>query len=142
MKKIDSSSFLFRLTCWRLVFQVAKTKRKFLRFRQRSLPLSANQELEDEAWHMEELYWEYVQNSDTVTYKTTLAYQFYRLPEFWDGVSDKSKDRKLDPWFGTKTRILKYSYKLHKKRASNAIEDVVISVFMILDYFDQQGKIK
>ncbi|MEB2782339.1 hypothetical protein U3A58_18255 [Algoriphagus sp. C2-6-M1] len=27
-------------------------------------------EIENEAWHMEELYWEYVQNIDTVSYKT------------------------------------------------------------------------
>ena len=25
--------------------------------------------LEDEAWHMEELYWQYVQNNDTIPYK-------------------------------------------------------------------------
>jgi len=81
-------------------------------------------ELEDEAWHMEELYWEYVQNIDTVTYKTLWHKDFIGYPSFGDGVSDKSR---IASWIPDlhKDPDLKYSYKLHKK-ASNAIEDVVM----------------
>jgi len=88
-------------------------------------------ELEDEAWHMEELYWEYVQNMDTVTYKTLWHKDFIGYPGFGDGVADKSK---IDSWIPDlhKDPELKYSYKLYKK-ASNAIEDVVM-VFYDTDF--------
>jgi hypothetical protein len=88
-------------------------------------------ELEDEAWHMEELYWEYVQNIDTVTYKTLWHEDFIGYPGFGDGVADKSK---IDSWIPDlhKDPELKYSYKLYRK-ASNAIEDVVM-VFYDTDF--------
>jgi len=88
-------------------------------------------EMEDEAWHMEELYWEYVQNIDTVAYKTLWHEDFIGYPGFGDGVADKSK---IDSWIPDlhKDPELKYSYKLYKK-ASNAIEDVVM-VFYDTDF--------
>ncbi|WP_373493360.1 nuclear transport factor 2 family protein [Aquiflexum sp.] len=89
-------------------------------------PLSKS-EMEDEAWHMEELYWEYVQNIDTVAYKTLWHEDFIGYPSFGDGVSDK---RKIASWIPDlhKDPDLKYSYVLHKK-ASNAIEDVVVAFY-------------
>ncbi|MDI1324027.1 MAG: nuclear transport factor 2 family protein [Algoriphagus sp.] len=96
------------------------------------IPTVSKTELENEAWHMEELYWEYVQNIDTVSYKTLWHEDFIGYPSFGDGVSDKSKiaswilDLHKDPG-------LKYNYVLHKK-ASNAVEDVVM-VFYDTDYF-------
>ncbi|WP_373521502.1 nuclear transport factor 2 family protein [Aquiflexum sp.] len=96
------------------------------------VPTISKTELEDEAWHMEELYWEYVQKSDTVTYKTLWHTDFIGYPSFGDGVSDVSK---IASWIPDlhKDPNLKYSYVLHKK-ASNAIEDVVM-VFYDTDYF-------
>jgi len=89
-------------------------------------------QMEDEAWLMEEMYWEYVQNIDTVAYKTLWHKDFIGYPSFGDGVSDKSK---IATWIPDlhKDPELKYSYTLHKK-ASNAIEDVVM-VFYDTDYF-------
>jgi hypothetical protein len=43
-------------------------------------PTLSKTELEDEAWHMEELYWEYVQNIDTVPYKTLWHHDFIGYP--------------------------------------------------------------
>jgi len=81
---------------------------------------------------MEELYWEYVQNIDTVSYKTLWHANFIGYPSFGDGVSDKSK---IASWIPDlyKDSDLKYSYVLHKK-ASNAIEGVVMA-FYDNDYF-------
>lgn len=97
-------------------------------------------ELEDEAWHMEELYWEYVQNIDTMAYKALWHGDFIGYPSFGDGVSDK---RRIASWIPSlhKDPVLKYSYVLTKK-ASNAIEDVVI-VFYDTDYFwtDKDGQV-
>ncbi|OOG70571.1 nuclear transport factor 2 family protein [Algoriphagus sp. A40] len=97
-----------------------------------SEPTLTKSELEDEAWQMEELYWEYVQKIDTVTYKTLWHDDFIGYPSFGDGVSDKSR---IASWISElhKDPDLKYSYVLHKK-ASNAIEDVVM-VFYDTDYF-------
>jgi hypothetical protein len=94
-------------------------------------PTPNKSEMEDEAWHMEELYWEYVQNIDTVSYKTLWHEDFIGYPGFGDGVADKSK---IDSWIPDlhKDSELKYSYILYKK-ASNAIEDVVI-VFYDTDF--------
>lgn len=90
------------------------------------LPINTitKEELEDEAWHMEELYWEYVQKSDTVNYKSLWHDDFIGYPSFGDGVSDVSK---IASWIPDlhKDPNLKFSYILHKK-ASNAIEDVVM----------------
>lgn len=54
-------------------------------------PTISTTELEDDAWHMEELYWEYVQNIDTVPYKILWHDDFIGYPSFGDGVSDASK---------------------------------------------------
>jgi len=96
------------------------------------VPAISKSEMENEAWRMEELYWEYVQNIDTVTYKTLWHEDFVGYPGFGDGVSNKTK---IGAWIPDlhKDPDLKYSYKLHKK-ASNAIEDVVM-VFYDTDYF-------
>ncbi len=89
---------------------------------------------------MEELYWEYVQNIDTVPYKALWHADFMGYPGFGDGVSDASK---IASWIPDlhKDPDLKYSYTLHKK-ASNAIEDVVM-VFYDTDYFwtDKDNKV-
>jgi hypothetical protein len=92
--------------------------------RDTTLPTLTKVEMEDEAWRMEELYWEYVQNIDTISYKTLWHTNFIGYPSFGDGVSDKSK---IATWIPDlhKDPDLKYSYVLHKK-ASNAIEDVVM----------------
>lgn len=103
-------------------------------------PMLAKSELEDEAWHMEELYWEFVQKIDTVAYKTLWHDDFMGYPGFGDGVSDVSK---IASWIPDlhKDPDLKYSYTLHKK-GSNAIEDVVM-VFYDTDYFwtDSQNQV-
>jgi hypothetical protein len=132
MKKIDSIlSFLFVLLV-AVGLSSCETKTENSYDSATLTSTLSKSELEDEAWHMEELYWEYVQNSDTVTYKTLWHTNFIGYPSFGDGVSDKSK---IASWIPDlhKDPDLKYSYKLHKK-ASNAIEDVVI-VFYDTDYF-------
>ncbi len=95
-------------------------------------PTLTKAEMENEAWHMEELYWEYVQNIDTVAYKTLWHANFIGYPSFGDGVPDVSK---IASWIPDlhKDPNLKFSYVLFKK-ASNAIEDVVM-VFYDTDYF-------
>lgn len=87
-------------------------------------PIISKAEMENEAWHMEELYWEYVQNIDTVAYKTLWHNDFIGYPSFGDGVSNKNK---IAVWIPElhKDTTLTFSYKLYKK-ASNAIDDVVI----------------
>lgn len=97
-----------------------------------SAPIQSKAELEDGAWHMEELYWEYVQSMDTVAYKTLWHDDFIGYPSFGDGVSEVSKIASWIPDFHKDTN-LKFSYILHKK-ASNAIEDVVM-VFYDTDYY-------
>ncbi len=97
-------------------------------------------EMEDEAWHMEELYWEYVQKMDTITYKTLWHDDFVGYPSFGDGVSNKSK---IAIWIPElhKDTSLTFSYKLYKK-AANAIGDVVI-VFYDTDeiWTDKENKV-
>jgi len=80
--------------------------------------------LEDEAWHMEELYWQYVQNNDTITYKTLWHEDFIGYPSFGDGVANNSKIASWIPKLH-EDKNQKFSYQLYKK-ASNAIDDVVI----------------
>jgi hypothetical protein len=96
--------------------------------------------LENEAWQMEELYWKYVQNIDTVAYKTLWHDDFIGYPSFGNGVSNKSK---IASWIPDlhKDPDLKFSYVLHKK-ATNAIGDVVI-VFYDADeiWTDKQEEI-
>ncbi len=105
-----------------------------------SAQILSKTELENEAWHMEELYWEYVQNIDTVPYKTLWHDDFIGYPSFGDGVSDVSK---IASWIPDlhKDPNLKFSYILHKK-ASNAIDDVVM-VFYDTDeiWTDKDNKV-
>lgn len=105
-----------------------------------SAPILSKTELENEAWQMEERYWEYVQNIDTVAYKTLWHDDFIGYPSFGDGVSDVSK---IASWIPDlhKDPNLKFSYILSKK-ASNAIEDVVM-VFYDADeiWTDKDNKV-
>ena len=80
--------------------------------------------LEDEAWHMEELYWQYVQNIDTTTYKTLWHDDFIGYPSFGDGTANKSKIATWIPELHADPNQ-KFSYQLYRK-ATNAIDDVVI----------------
>jgi len=80
--------------------------------------------LEDEAWHMEELYWEYVQNNDTITYKTLWHDDFIGYPSFGDGTANKSKIATWIPELHKDPNQI-FSYQLYRK-ATNAIDDVVI----------------
>jgi hypothetical protein len=97
-------------------------------------------ELEDEAWRMEELYWDYVQKNDTVSYKNLWHNDFIGYPSFGNGVSNKSK---IAIWIPElhQDASLKFSYKLYKK-AVNAIDDVVI-VFYDADeiWTDKEDKV-
>ena len=97
-------------------------------------------EIENEVWQMEERYWEYVQNIDTVTYKTLWHDDFIGYPSFGDGVSDKSRIARWIPELHKDTSLT-FSYKLYKK-ASNAIGDIVM-VFYDTDemWTDKQNKV-
>ncbi|NJN42050.1 MAG: nuclear transport factor 2 family protein [Flammeovirgaceae bacterium] len=88
------------------------------------LPTISKEELENEAWQMEENYWDYVQKIDTIAYKNLWHNEFIGYPSFGDGVSNKSK---IAIWIPElhKDPNLKFSYKLYRK-AANAIDDVVI----------------
>lgn len=89
-----------------------------------NLPTVSKEELENEAWQMEEKYWDYVQKIDTAAYKKLWHNDFIGYPSFGDGVSNKSK---IAIWIPElhKDPNLKFSYKLYRK-ATNAIDDVVI----------------
>ncbi len=104
------------------------------------IPALNKTDLENEAWQMEELYWEYVQNIDTVLYKKLWHDDFIGYPSFGDGVSDVSK---IASWIPDlhKDPNLKFSYILYKK-ASNAIDDVVM-VFYDTDeiWTDKDNKV-
>jgi len=89
-----------------------------------TVPAISKSEMENEAWQMEELYWDYVQKIDTVSYKTLWHDDFIGYPSFGDGVSDKSKIASWVPELH-QDPDLTFSYTLYKK-ASNAISDVVI----------------
>lgn len=91
---------------------------------QAGLTTSSKEDLRNEAWRMEELYWEHVQNNDTIAYKKLWHDEFIGYPSFDDGTSDKSK---IAVWIPVlhEDPNLKFSYKLYKK-AVNPIEDVVI----------------
>jgi hypothetical protein len=95
-------------------------------------PAVSKTELKDEVWHMEDLYWEYAQNNDTVTYRTLWHKDFMGYPGFAEEVADISRIGKWIPELH-KDPDLKYSYTLRKK-GSNAIGDVVM-VFYDTDYF-------
>ena len=92
--------------------------------------------LEDEAWHMEELYWQYVQNNDTITYKTLWHEDFIGYPSFGDGTANKSKIATWIPELHADPNQ-KYSYKLYRK-ATNAIEDVVMVFYDVDEIWTDQ----
>ena len=107
---------------------------------QETLPAISKEDLENEVWRMEELYWDYVIKNDTIAYKKLWHNDFIGYPSFGDGVSDKSKIASWIPELHEdKSRI--YSVKLHRK-AVNSIADVVI-VFYDYDRFwsDEQSNI-
>lgn len=88
------------------------------------LPTISKEQLENEAWQMEEKYWDYVQKIDTVSYKNIWHDDFVGYPSFGGGVGDKSKVASWIPGLHEDPK-LKFSYKLHRK-ATNAIDDVII----------------
>lgn len=124
MKKINSILSLLLAVLVAVGFSSCGTKTENSSNSETLTSTFSKSELEDEAWQMEELYWEYVKNSDTVTYKTLWHEDFIGYPSFGDGVSDKSK---IASWIPDlhKDPNLTFSYTLSKK-ASNAIEDVVM----------------
>src|SRR5210317_1157178 len=107
---------------------------------QETLPAINKEDLENEVWRMEELYWDYVLKNDTIAYKKLWHNDFIGYPSFGDGVSNKSKIASWIPELHKdKSRI--YSVKLYRK-AVNSIADVVI-VFYDFDrfYTDEQDNI-
>lgn len=96
--------------------------------------------LKGEVWHMEELYWDYVEKNDTISYKTLWHDDFMGYPSFGDGVSGKAG---IAVWIPElhKDKTLKFSYKLYK-RGVNAIDDVFM-VFYDADeiWTDTQNKV-
>ena len=104
------------------------------------LPAISNAELENQAWKMEELYWQHVEKMDTVSYKKLWHDDFVGYPSFGDGVSDKSKIAIWIPELHRDTSLT-FSHMLHKK-ALNAIDDVVI-VFYDADeiWTDRESKV-
>jgi len=98
------------------------------------------EEMENEAWQMEELYWTLVQNNDTIAYKKLWHDQFIGYPSFGDGVSDKSRIASWIPELHANPDE-KFSYQLYRK-ASNAIDDIVI-VFYDADqiWTDKNGQV-
>jgi hypothetical protein len=80
--------------------------------------------LKKEVWEMEELYWDYVQKNDIISYKNLWHNDFMGYPSFGDGVSDKSK---IGIWIPKlhEDPDLTFSYQLYKKGV-NAIDDVFI----------------
>ncbi|MEL4455268.1 nuclear transport factor 2 family protein [Lutimonas vermicola] len=107
---------------------------------QATLPEIKKEDLENEVWRMEELYWDYVMKNDTIAYKNLWHNDFTGYPSFGDGVSDKSKIASWIPELHEdKSRI--YSFKLYRK-AVNSIADVVI-VFYDFDQIltDEQNNV-
>ena len=84
----------------------------------------SKEEMANQAWQMEERYWDYVQKNDTVVYKELWHDQFIGYPSFGNGVSNKDK---IAIWIPElhQDSSLAFSYKLYKK-AVNVIEGVVI----------------
>ncbi len=102
--------------------------------------LENKETLENEAWEMEVKYWEYVQNNDTISYKKLWHDDFIGYPSFGEGTSDKSKIAIWIPELHEDT-TLTYHHELYKK-ASNAIEDVVIVFYDAEEYWtDKENNI-
>ncbi len=88
------------------------------------LPTMAKENMENQAWQMEERYWGFVEKVDTTSYKRLWHDDFIGYPSFGEGVSNKSKIAVWIPELHKDSSLI-FSYKLYK-RASNAIDDVVI----------------
>lgn len=105
-----------------------------------ALPTMTKENIENQAWQMEEQYWDYVEKIDTAAYRKLWHDDFIGYPSFGDGVSNKSK---ITAWIPElhQDSSLTFSYKLYK-RAVNAIDDVVI-VFYDADeiWTDKENKI-
>ena len=80
--------------------------------------------LQNQAWQMEEKYWDYVDKIDTVAYKKLWHDEFIGYPSFGNGVSSKNGIAVWIPELHKDTTLI-FSFKLDKK-AVNAIDDVVI----------------
>ena len=92
-----------------------------------SVPGQSAEDAEDEVWKMEKLYWQYVQNNDTISYKTLWHDDFIGYPSFGDGVSGKDGIAIWIPVLHKDTNRI-FSYQLHQL-AVNAIDDVVIAFY-------------
>ncbi len=105
-----------------------------------TFPSLDKENLENQAWNMEERYWDYVEKIDTIAYKKLWHNDFIGYPSFGDGVSNKSKIAIWIPELHQDTSLT-FSYKLYKK-AVNAIDDVVI-VFYDADeiWTDKENKV-
>lgn len=90
-------------------------------------PTIGKENFENQAWQMEEQYWDYVAKMDTVAYKKLWHKDFIGYPSFGDGVSGKSK---IAIWIPElhQDSSLKFSYRLYKK-AVNSIDDVVLAFY-------------
>ena len=91
------------------------------------IPLVSNETLEDEVWQMEELYWKYVGDADTLAYKKLWHEDFIGYPGFGDGTADKSGIAVWIPKLHA-DKNLTFSYALYKKEV-NAIEGVVMAFY-------------
>ncbi len=123
-----------------LIVTSCKETNKDIQNEKAPLPTMTKENMENQAWQMEERYWDYVQKIDTTSYKKLWHDDFVGYPSFGDGVSTKSK---IAVWIPElhKDSSLTFRYELYK-RASNAIDDVVI-VFYDADeiWTDRENKI-
>jgi hypothetical protein len=92
-----------------------------------AIPAVSDETLEDEVWQMEELYWKYVKDADTVAYKKLWHENFIGYPSFGDGTANKSRIAVWIPELHA-DKNLTFSYVLYKKEV-NAIEGVVMAFY-------------
>lgn len=139
MKRISIASGLIAILVL-LIITSCKEHNKDSQNTESSSPTMTKENMENQAWQMEERYWDYVKTIDTISYKKLWHDDFIGYPSFGDGVSTKSK---IAVWIPElhKDSNLTFNYKLYK-RASNAIDDVVI-VFYDADeiWTDKENKI-
>jgi len=93
-----------------------------------------NSTLEDEVWHMEELYSLYAKNNDTISFKTLWHDDF--IGYGGDNLSIKSKVGSWIPELHKDPNQI-YSYELHKK-AVNVIGDIVMVFYDADDIWTNQ----
>lgn len=108
------------------LFTILMISLSFASFSQNTSNKSGNAiQMENEVWQMEQQYWKYVENDDTVSYKTLWHENFIGYPR--NDVADKSH---IAGWITdfVKDKNRKYSFELHKK-AVNAIDDVVMTFY-------------